>query len=107
MDITFAYTGPNNAALLDEYPLNVNVPKLEAHDAYLRIFGKPSKHLVKRVSYEPSGDVNFPAPANRFYTYVLNADGYVTQRSMAQTLGGSSIKNTPYEYMLTNIGISF
>ncbi|GAB3225116.1 hypothetical protein [Spirosoma arcticum] len=102
-DITFAYSQRTVAGLLnDEYPVNLNVPKIPEHDAYLRIFGKPSKHLVQRVSYEPSGSVAFPAPSDRFYTYVLNADGYVKQRSMFHTLGGSSVENTAYEYLVGN-----
>ena len=102
-DITFAYSQRTVAGLLnDNYPVNLNVPKIPEHDAYLRIFGNPSKHLVQRVSYEPSGDSNFPAPSDRFYTYVRNADGYVTQRSMSYTLGGNSVENTAYEYLVAN-----
>lgn len=107
-DVTFAYSQRTVASLLnDEYPVNLNIPTIPAHDAYLRIFGKPSKHLVQRVSYEPSGSVAFPAPSDRFYTYVLDADGYVTQRSMSHTAGGSSVETTAHAYMLTDIGFSF
>ena len=106
-DVTFAYSQRTVAGLLnDNYPVNLNVPKIPAHDAYLRIFGKPSKHLVQRVSYESPGS-SFPVPSDRFYTYVLNADGYVKQRSMSHTLGGNSVENTAYEYTLADIGLSF
>ena len=98
---TFTYDQPTNAPLLtDKYPLNV--VGASDHDPYLRIFGTPSKHLVKRVSYEPSGDVNFPAPADRFYSYTLDVDGYVTERRMANTLGGNSVETTVYEYLVAN-----
>lgn len=106
-DVTFAYSQRTVAGLLnDNYPVNLNVPKIPAHDAYLRIFGKPSKHLVQRVSYESPGS-SFPVPSDRFYTYTLDADGYVKQRSMSHTLGGNSVENTAYEYTLADIGLSF
>ena len=108
VNIKFAYSQRTVAGLLnDKYPVNLNVPKIPEHDAYLRIFGKPSKHLVQRVSYEPSADPYYPAPSDRFYTYVLNVDGYVKQRSMSHTLGGNSVETTAYEYVLTDIGFSF
>jgi len=107
-DILFMY-GPANSVynLNDKYPLNITIPKITAHDTYLRIFGKPSKHLVKRISYEPSGNVTIPAPRDRFYTYTVDADGYVTQRSVTHALGGNVVETTPYDYLVTTITLSF
>lgn len=101
--ITFVYTEPTNTTLVhDRYPINLYVPRMYVHDTYLRIFGTPSNHLVKQVSYEPSGDINFPAPSSQFYTYALDLDGYVKGRTMSNTLGGSSIESTVYDYLVDN-----
>lgn len=101
--IIFVYTEPANTTLVpDRSPINLYVPRMHKHDTYLRIFGTPSKHLVKQVSYESSGNVNFPAPSDRFYTYTLDTDGYVKERIMSSTLGGSSIENTVYDYLVAN-----
>lgn len=102
-DITFAYNEPTGDPLLeDNYPLNVNVPKIPQHDTYLRIFGKPSKHLLKLVSYEPSGSAAYPSPGPVYYAYQLDTDGYVTKK-VAYDLNGSSSKTTLYDYVLANI----
>lgn len=104
MAITFAYNQPTNAPLLkDEYPLNITVPKMAAHDTYLRIFGKPSKHLPKLVSYEPSGSAAFPAPSDLYYAYTLDTEGYVTKKTEYSGLIGGQLKTTLYEYIITNI----
>ena len=92
---TFAYGSP---LLADKYPLNV--VGASDHDPYLRIFGTPSKHLVKQATYEPSGDPNFPAPADRLYTYVLDANGYVTQQKANAVVGGALIDTKPYAYQI-------
>jgi len=106
VDITFAYNKPTGAPILaDEYPLNVTVPKMAAHDTYLRIFGKPSKHLLKLVSYEPSGNVAFPTPSDLYYTYSLDTEGYVTKKIEYSGLSGVLPKTTLYNYVMTNITI--
>ena len=92
----------------DAYPLNLNVPLLPEHDTFLRIFGKMGKHLVRRVSYTPSPYDNAPAPSDRFYSYVLGSDGYVTERNMSYKLegtktGGRPVERTAYEYEMANI----
>ena len=92
---TYAYGAP---ILLDKYPLNVVGAR--EHDPYLRIFGTPSKHLVKQVSYEPSGDVNFPAPADQSYTYVLDVNGYVTEQKTFKVIGNVLVSTKPYVYQV-------
>lgn len=105
IDITFAYNEPTGDPLQeDKYPLNIAISKIPQHDMYLRIFGKPSKHLVKLVSYEPSGDIAFPSPSPVFYAYELNAEGYVTKKTETN-LSTLASKTTPYDYLLTNIGL--
>lgn len=98
-ETTFAYDKPSGTPMLiDKYPLNV--VGASEHDAYLRIFGTPSKHLVKQASYEPSGDVNFPAPADQLFTYVLDANGYVTERKAYNVIGGALTDTKPYVYQV-------
>lgn len=92
----------NAPGVVDKYPIQLSNPQIAEHDTYLPIFGKPGKHLIKRVSFQPSGNINYPAPSDRFYTYVLDADGYVTQRTMANALFGSPVEKTPYAYVVTN-----
>ena len=107
IDITFAYNEPTGDPLLaDKYPLNVNVGKIPQHDTYLRIFGKPGKHLIKLVSFEPSADIAYPSPSDVYYSYVLNAEGYVTKK-VEYNLSTLASKTTLYDYIVTNIGLQF
>lgn len=82
----------------DQYPLNVL--GVNEHDAYLRIFGKPSKHLVTLVTRQASLDGDY-------YAYVLDADGYVTQRKQYKLIGAALVETKSYAYVTTNMGLSF
>ena len=82
----------------DKYPLNVI--GVNEHDPYLRIFGKPSKHLVTLVTKQGSlgGD---------YFTYDLDADGYVAQRKQFKLNGGALVETKSYAYVTANIGMPY
>lgn len=71
-------------------------------DPYLLLFGKPSKHLVKRVTQtlKPGNQVLIGTS----YTYQLNADGYVTERTEFNDFNGSQIETKSYAYSVTDLG---
>ena len=99
VETTFNYTPLGGDPMLsDNYPLNVI--GVNEHDAYLRIFGKPSKHLVTLVTGQGSLDGDY-------YAYVLDADGYVTQRKQYKLIGAALVDTKSYDYVLANIGFSF
>lgn len=107
MVVTFAYVLPMDTNYYYEtYALNLNAPVLPEHDTFLRIFGKTGKHLVKGISYAPSGSTIITTPSDRFYAYVIKSDGYVTERNTAYTFGGSSIEKTVYKYELADITVN-
>ena len=96
---TFNYSQPGGDPILsDNYPLNVI--GVNEHDAYLRIFGKPGRHLVTLVTRQGSLDGDY-------YAYLLDADGYVTQRKQYKLVGAALVDTKSYAYVLTNIGFSF
>ncbi|GAB3558142.1 hypothetical protein [Spirosoma fluminis] len=107
MDITFSYVVPT----LDDhhsyvtYPLNLNVPMLPEHDTFLPIFGRSSLHLVKWVYYSPSGLPVVATPSDRFYSYMIPGDGYVADRTMSYTFGGSPVEKIHYAYVMATIGL--
>ena len=99
VETKFQYSQPGGDPMLsDNYPLNVI--GVNEHDAYLRIFGKPSKHLVTLVTPQASLDGDY-------YAYLLDADGYVTQRKQYKLNGAALVDTKSYAYVLTNIGFSF
>ena len=99
VETTFNYSQPGGDPILsDNYPLNVI--GVDKHDAYLRIFGKPSKHLVTLVTRQGS-------PDGDYYAYLLDADGYVTQRKQYKLIGAALVDTKSYAYVTTNIGVSF
>lgn len=107
MDITFSYTVPT----LDDsrhdvtYPLNLNVPMLAEHDTFLPIFGRSSKPLVKWVYYSPSGLPVVTKPSDQFYAYMLSGDGYVSDRTMSYTFGGSPVEKIHCTYVMATVGL--
>lgn len=106
MVVTFAYVLPMDANYYYEtYALNVNAPVLPEHDTFLPIFGKTGKHLVKGISYAPSGSKVITTPSNRFYEYVIKSDGFVTQRNTAYTFGGTPFEKMEYTYELADIKV--
>lgn len=93
---TLYYDQPTgDPVLTDLYPLNSEAANLP--DPYLRIFGKPSKNLVKLMTEKFS-------LGGRVYTYTLNADGYVTARNTYDVAGGALLESKAYEYLVTNLG---
>jgi hypothetical protein len=95
----FNYTPAGGDPIMsDNYPLNVIGVK--EHDAYLRIFGKPGKHLVTLVTEQGSLDGDY-------YNYTLDADGYVTQRKQYKLIGSSLVDTKSYAYVTVNMGLQF
>lgn len=97
-DYKFAYDQPvGDPILADLHPLNheLAIPP----DPYLPIFGKQTKHLVKLITsaLDLSG---------RYYTYKLNADGYVTERSEYALQGAALIETKPYAYLVTTLSVA-
>lgn len=98
-DYTFLYDQPaGDPILADRYPLNVEVAGFT--DPYLSIFGKPGKHLVKLITEKSS-------LGGTYYTYKLNPDGYVTERKEYKLFNGALVETKAYDYLVTNIGLSF
>ena len=99
-ETTIAYDQPvGDPVVVDRYPLNAGWTGLP--DVYLKIFGKPSKHLVKLVTQKllPSNLIL----ANYYYAYTLNADGYVTKQNMFNVANAALVSTTPYEYLVTDM----
>lgn len=104
MELTFSYVLPMDANYYyDTYPLNLNAPMLPEHDTFLRIFGKTSPHLVKGLSYSPSGSTIVSMPGNRFYAYNIISDGSIVERDMAYTFGGNPVEKIMYTYELADL----
>ncbi|WP_221622062.1 hypothetical protein [Larkinella knui] len=99
---TLSYTPSNGGPPVNDlYPLHSEW--MEPFEHYLPYFGQPSKHLVQSVVIKRLyGQV---ADTNVFYSYVRNADGYVTQRKTYHKLGGAPIETKQYEYEITLINI--
>ncbi len=101
-ETTFTYAlSAADPLLTDRYLLNAGLSDLP--NPYLRIFGKLSKHLVKRITKksQPGNQLHFDFT----YSYTLNADGYVTEQKMLNTPNNALIGTTPYCYLVTTIGI--
>lgn len=99
VNTTIGYTPAGGDPIMnDKYPLNVL--GVNEHDAYLRIFGKPGKHLVTLVTEQGSLDGDY-------YSYVLDADGFVTQRKKYKLIGSSLVDTKSYAYVTANIGMPF
>ena len=101
---TYAYDQPTGDPILpDFYPLNP--AKVFLPDDYLPIFGKLSKHLIKLITYKklPTQKVL----VKRYYSYKLNADGYVNERQEFDLLTNYLVETKAYEYLVTDIGLQF
>jgi hypothetical protein len=91
------YDQPNSPVLENLYPINPEEADLP--DPYLKIFGKPCKHLVKLASYLKSQD-------GKVYSYKTDADGYVQSIESKQLVGGALIDTKICNYKLVDIGLS-
>ena len=101
-EVTFAYDQPTGDPILaDRCSLNSDWTNLP--DEYLKIFGKPSKHLAKRVIQKllPSKIVL----ADKFFSYIVNADGYVTQEQEFNIFNAQLVATKPYEYVVTKLTV--
>lgn len=96
-EVKFGYEQPAGDIFADKYPLNPTNANL--YDTHLRIFGKASKHLVKRLTAKtlPSNQVDY----DWFYSYTLNGDGYVKQQQQFNVANAALIATVPYEYQVT------
>ncbi|MBC7572480.1 MAG: hypothetical protein H7319_22525 [Spirosoma sp.] len=100
-EVTFIYDQPvGDPILADRYPLNSTLADFP--DPYLKLFGKPSKHLVKMATLKkmPENQVQFAY----YYSYLLNPDGYVTEAKEFNVANAALISTKPYEYLVTGIG---
>lgn len=112
--------GPNQISpvqyLDDQYSMNshwVHLPNVYGLDTwgqpiperYLAIFGKQSKHLLMSFTRNYPNEPNYKTGA--YYSYKLNADGYVTERKDYNTYNDNLLETKPYDYLVTNIGVQF
>jgi hypothetical protein len=77
----------------------VNLEAANFSDAYLPIFGKQSKHLVRLISEQ--GYLG-----GKFFNYVLNADGYTTKRDIYEITGAKLIETSTYDYLVTELSLN-
>jgi YD repeat-containing protein len=74
-------------------------------ERYLRIFGKPSNHLLASANWFFDGLSYYNSVR---YTYTLDADGYVTERKRFDGKNTTQLLEiSPYEYKVTELGLSF
>ncbi|GAB3794896.1 hypothetical protein GCM10028819_09990 [Spirosoma humi] len=108
-EFTFAYKLAEAPALLsDSYPLNAQLNFKGwglLNDTYLGIFGTSSKHLVKRITRKNL--VKNQVEQDTKFTYTLNANGYVSNRTSVDVLTGVVLDNKAYEYVSTETPPSF
>ncbi|MBD2705572.1 hypothetical protein IC229_33500 [Spirosoma sp. BT702] len=100
-EVTFAYDQPSNDILTDKLPLYSSWATYP--DSYLPIFGKTSKHLVKRITQKEFRGVN--PVVDRFFAYTLNADGYVKEEQEFEMGTAALVAVRPYEYKVRTMGI--
>ncbi|QDK82095.1 hypothetical protein EXU85_27200 [Spirosoma sp. KCTC 42546] len=100
-DITFAYDQPvGDPILTDRNQLNSEWTSLP--DSYLKIFGKPSKHLVKLITQK--NYYGNQAPLTYYYSYTINPDGYITEEKQFNLFNAAPMSTKSYNYLVTNIG---
>ncbi|GAB4012237.1 hypothetical protein GCM10028808_27750 [Spirosoma migulaei] len=100
-DITFAYDQPvGDPILADRNQLNSEWTSLP--DSYLKIFGKPSKHLVKLITQK--NYYGNQAPLTYYYSYTINPDGYITEEKQFNLFNAALMSTKSYNYLVTNIG---
>lgn len=102
---TFIYTTPGSSAFQEDlYPLNVI--SVRDHDRFLRIFGKPGRHLIRKISFTSSN--GSPVLNDQYFSYGTDYDGYVQLRDQLNSHGliGDDGR-TLYEYELSNIPFQF
>lgn len=100
---TLSYVPTNGGTPVNDlYPLHSEW--MAPFDRYMPYFGQPSKHLVQSVVIKRLYNPNNPQ-TNVFYSYIRNADGYVTQRKTYHQLGGVAIETMQYNYEVTLFNI--
>ncbi|MVM41067.1 hypothetical protein GO730_30790 [Spirosoma sp. HMF3257] len=100
-DITFAYNQPVGDPILTDRNL-LSSEWTSLPDPYLRIFGKSSKHLAKLITQKSF--YGNQMPSTYYYTYTLNADGYVTEEKVFNVANAVLMSTKSYNYLVTNIG---
>ncbi|MBC7570670.1 MAG: hypothetical protein H7319_13165 [Spirosoma sp.] len=103
-ECTFAYKLVEAPALLsDTYPLNAQL-NFQWHgllnDTYLAVFGNASSHLVKRMIRKNL--MTNQVEQDTKFAYVLNANGYVSNRTSVNALTGVGLDSKEYEYILAD-----
>jgi hypothetical protein len=94
---TLYYDQPTGDPILDNF-LAINGEAFNLPDDYLLIFGKKSLHLVKLF-------MDQPYQYQKYYTYIVNADGYPTKRDTYEVAGAKLIESKSYDYLVTEIGL--
>lgn len=103
-ETTFAYDQPaGDPILTDLHAMNSDWITLPNY--YLPIFGKLSKHLVKLTINKPLVIKPYLDVIQHYYTYTLNADGYVTDRNTYSVSGGALLKTDSYKYLVTPVTV--
>ncbi|MFD2936115.1 hypothetical protein [Spirosoma flavum] len=100
-EFTFTYKLLEAPALLpDTYPLNAQLNFKWwglLKDTYLGVFGTASSHLVKRIIRKNL--ITNQVEQDTKFTYVLNANGYVSTRTSTNALTGVVLDSKAYEYV--------
>lgn len=100
-DITLAYDQPAGDPILTDRNL-LNSEWTSLPDAYLKIFGKSSKHLLKLVTQKSF--YGNQAPSTYYYSYTINPDGYITEEKQFNLFNAALVSTKSYNYLVTNIG---
>lgn len=104
-EFTFLYTLPDATALLpDTYPLNAQLNFQywgQLADTYLAVFGNASKHLVKRISRKNL--LTNQIEQDSKFSYTMDPNGYVTNRTSVNLLTGLVKESRAYEYVNPNV----
>ncbi|MCF0056047.1 DUF4595 domain-containing protein [Dyadobacter sp. CY356] len=96
-ELYLSYEQIGGDPMLDDFS-PVNCEQAGFPDPYLKIFGKPSKHLVKMITEKA-------IPRGKYYNYELNSDGYVTAKQIYNISGAALVETKRYDYLVTEIGL--
>jgi len=95
---TLYYDQPAGDVILPDYS-PVNCESANLPDPYLKIFGRPSNHLVKLITEKFS-------LGGKVMTYTLNADGYVKAKQTYDLFNGKLVETKLYDYLVTDITLN-
>ncbi|MES2730565.1 MAG: hypothetical protein V4714_02410 [Bacteroidota bacterium] len=106
--VNLYYIGFGNDPLLnDKYALN---PEFDIFDIDLRIYGKFSKNLARRITikvYDITNPNALKLQSDYYYSYLLDANGYATQRDCYNLNGANLVNSVKYLYSLSPLVLKF